>query len=145
MYTLTVHQPFASLIVLGFKRWETRPWVTHYKGPLLIHAGAARTVEGHRVFHLPTVHQFLSAHGCHNWDQLPRSAIIGGVTVVETVPTEAFHHSRPLHASEELVGNFPPGYYAFALTKPHAIAPGIPCHGKPGLWSYDHALPAAVA
>lgn len=36
---ITVHQPFASLIVAGFKDVENRSWGTEYRGPLYIHAG----------------------------------------------------------------------------------------------------------
>ena len=31
---LTMHQPWASLLVLGFKRIEGREWSTDYRGPL---------------------------------------------------------------------------------------------------------------
>lgn len=35
---LSMHQPWASLLVLGFKRFEGREWTTKYRGPLYIHA-----------------------------------------------------------------------------------------------------------
>jgi hypothetical protein len=35
---LSMHQPWASLLVLGFKRFEGREWTSKYKGPLWIHA-----------------------------------------------------------------------------------------------------------
>jgi hypothetical protein len=35
---LTLTQPWASLVVLGSKKLETRGWRTNYHGPLLIHA-----------------------------------------------------------------------------------------------------------
>lgn len=39
MRLLTIHQPWAWLIVAGFKRFENRGWHTNYRGPVLIHAG----------------------------------------------------------------------------------------------------------
>jgi len=39
MKTLTLYQPWATLIALGEKRIETRSWYTSYRGPLAIHAG----------------------------------------------------------------------------------------------------------
>ena len=36
--TLSMHQPWASLLVLGFKRFEGREWNNKYRGPLWIHA-----------------------------------------------------------------------------------------------------------
>jgi hypothetical protein len=35
---ITLHQPYASLIALGLKEFETRHWGVDYRGPLLIHA-----------------------------------------------------------------------------------------------------------
>ena len=39
MKAITVHQPWASLLTLGYKGYETRSWATSYRGPILIHAG----------------------------------------------------------------------------------------------------------
>jgi hypothetical protein len=38
---LTIRQPWASLIAVGAKTIETRPFSTKYRGPLAIHAGKA--------------------------------------------------------------------------------------------------------
>ena len=40
---LSIRQPWAWLIVNGFKDVENRDWSTTYIGPLLIHAGGNRT------------------------------------------------------------------------------------------------------
>lgn len=42
MKALTLYQPWASLIALGVKTVETRPWATKYRGPLAIHAGKVK-------------------------------------------------------------------------------------------------------
>jgi hypothetical protein len=39
---LTIRQPWASLIAVGAKTIETRPFSTKYRGPLAIHAGLAK-------------------------------------------------------------------------------------------------------
>lgn len=39
---LTVCQPYAEEIARCAKRVENRTWYTHYRGPLLIHAGKSR-------------------------------------------------------------------------------------------------------
>lgn len=36
---LSMHQPWASLVVYGFKRFEGRMWTSRYRGPLWIQAG----------------------------------------------------------------------------------------------------------
>jgi len=35
---LSMHQPWASLVVFGFKRFEGRQWTNKYRGPLWIHS-----------------------------------------------------------------------------------------------------------
>jgi len=39
MLTLSIRQPWAWLIVHGYKTIENRTWQTAYRGPILIHAG----------------------------------------------------------------------------------------------------------
>ena len=36
---LTIHHPWASLIAVGAKKYETRSWATKYRGQIAIHAG----------------------------------------------------------------------------------------------------------
>jgi hypothetical protein len=39
MKALTVLQPYAQLIAVGAKQYETRSWATKHRGPTAIHAG----------------------------------------------------------------------------------------------------------
>ena len=39
MKVLTVKEPWASLIINGYKMYEFRSWKTKYRGKILIHAG----------------------------------------------------------------------------------------------------------
>lgn len=38
-FALSIRQPWAWLIAMGFKDIENRDWPTRYRGPVLIHAG----------------------------------------------------------------------------------------------------------
>ena len=40
MKVLTIKEPWASLIINGYKRYEFRSWKTKYRGKILIHAGS---------------------------------------------------------------------------------------------------------
>jgi len=42
MKALSIRQPWAWLIVNGYKDIENRSWHTNYRGPVLIHASAAK-------------------------------------------------------------------------------------------------------
>lgn len=39
MKVLTIREPWASLIIEGYKEYEFRSWKTNYRGKILIHAG----------------------------------------------------------------------------------------------------------
>lgn len=39
MKAITIRQPWAGLIAVGEKVYETRSWPTKYRGPIAIHAG----------------------------------------------------------------------------------------------------------
>ena len=39
MKALTIREPWASLIINGYKKYEFRSWKTNYRGKILIHAG----------------------------------------------------------------------------------------------------------
>ena len=42
MKTLTIKEPYATLIKEGIKKYEFRTWKTNYRGPILIHAGKGK-------------------------------------------------------------------------------------------------------
>lgn len=44
---LSIRQPWAWLIVNGYKDVENRDWPTRFRGPVLIHAGKTLTVKHH--------------------------------------------------------------------------------------------------
>lgn len=39
---ITIWQPWASLLAMGAKQYETRSWATSYRGPIAIHAAAMK-------------------------------------------------------------------------------------------------------
>ena len=42
MKTLTIKEPWASLIINGYKEYEFRSWKTNYRGKILIHAALSK-------------------------------------------------------------------------------------------------------
>lgn len=51
MKAISIRQPWAWLIAQGYKDIENRSWATRYRGPVLIHASAAK----------PTVNDYMHA------------------------------------------------------------------------------------
>ncbi len=49
MKCLSLRQPWATLLLLGEKRHETRPWRTEYRGPLVIRASVSFPPAAHAL------------------------------------------------------------------------------------------------
>jgi hypothetical protein len=90
---LSVRQPWAWLIVSGLKDIENRPRRTHYRGPLLIHAGLS--LESYNEENVAWLNQ---KYGIHIPKELHTGGIVGIVDVVDCVAN---------HKSEWFIkGNF---------------------------------------
>ncbi len=50
MKAITIKQPFATLIALGYKEYEFRTWKTNYRGEILIHAAKSVDAEAMKRF-----------------------------------------------------------------------------------------------
>lgn len=55
MKAITLHQPWATLIMVGLKRFETRGQRFTYKGPLAIHASRSWTLQGAQLLKDPNI------------------------------------------------------------------------------------------
>lgn len=150
MKALSILQPWASLIVLGHKRIETRSWNTKYRGPLLIHASAKYT--NHQDWLATEWHVMLDdSQVYHNH----RGAIIGMVNVVDTGRTDILIPDNKveilgdgqydyihLTKQEEAFGDYSPGRYGWLLSEPLLFPEPIPCKGALGIWNVPENLTA---
>jgi hypothetical protein len=75
---LSVRQPWAWLIVNGYKDVENRSWRTHYRGPVLIHAGANTSELSE-----PTIQRIEHRHGIKLPREFETGGIIGVVDIVD--------------------------------------------------------------
>jgi hypothetical protein len=113
---LTLHQPWASLIAEGVKRYETRAWTTRYRGPIAIHAGL-RTVPG-------------VGHG------LPHGCIVAIADLVDVLPSDQV----TADVVQRCVGDLAPGRYAWVLDDVRKLDLPIHCGGAQGLWQVAPAV-----
>lgn len=130
---LTVHQPWAWLIVKRFKTYETRHWPTSYRGELAIHAGKAGTVHQFETWEAIREHIIPEAN-LPRWDKLLRGYVLGTVTLVDCIPTRALHG---LSSQERALGDFTPGRYGWKLENPVVFDEPRPWRGKQGLWDIE--------
>jgi hypothetical protein len=133
MKTLSLLQPWASLVVIGPKKIETRSWQTAYRGELLIHASSGK--KGSVLCQELPFRKYVSSFA-----QLPLGAIIGSVILRDIVPMEQLQLSAArlaaLTLEEKAFGDYTKGRYAWLLEHPVPFDPPILVRGSLGLWSY---------
>jgi hypothetical protein len=81
---LSIKQPWASLIVNGYKRIENRNWPTKFRGPVLIHASKSIDKEARNDVALgihPVTGDALRFDGM----DFPTEGIIGIATIVDCI------------------------------------------------------------
>jgi len=83
MKTLTVKQPWASLIVEGIKDIENRTWKTKFRGRVLVHAGKNCAFD----YLMPDGRMISDTTDKLGWhyDNIPHGSIIGSVEIVDCV------------------------------------------------------------
>ncbi len=140
MRALTVRQPWASLIALGYKRMETRSRTTSVRGPIAIHAGLAMPCKiGETLILAPasalnrvelddfdplTVERdrggLLLRGGRLAWPyRLPMGVVVATSNLFQVRPTSSIEHAPgPL---EEALGDHSPGRFAWSLETPQPI------------------------
>lgn len=126
MKTISIKQPWASLIAHGIKDIENRSWRTNYRGRVLIHAAKAPVKEGWSA--LDKV-QFDKVSGHKNKlygdkEELPQGTIIGSVEIVDCV------QDHPSLWAEK-------GVWNWVLANPVLYQTPIPAKGKLSLWEFE--------
>ena len=84
MIALSIRQPWAWLIVNGYKDVENRSWPTTYRGPVLIHAGKGMTREEYAECRDVAL-AILPAIPFPEFDALERGGIVGQAVLSECV------------------------------------------------------------
>lgn len=136
MKAISLWQPWASLVVHGQKKIETRAWPvpkTLIGKRIAIHAALLTRHDG-----LMNVPPFL---GLLDGD-LPHGAVVGSVKLsscVRMTPTNIaeFTQRQPL---EVQLGDWQPGRYAWVLREPRVLDSPVPVRGSQGFFRVDSAL-----
>lgn len=149
MKVISLWEPWATLLVRGAKRFETRPTNTHHRGPLAIAATATIAMPvrdlmctasdfRHAVYEALgfksrclLISEFLEQHN-QVMDLLIRNCghIIGVVDLVDTRRTEQVR--LDLSKRELLFGNYSDGRWAWLTENARPLPEPIPWKGAQG-------------
>jgi ASCH domain-containing protein len=122
---VTIRQPFPELILRKRKHVEIRSWRTHYRGPLLIHAGMRMDSEFARELGLSP-------------EKLTTSAFVG-VAVLSDVRPYTRADSKLLK-KRRAGGGWYPNLFSWVLTKPRRLSAPIKAQGRLGLFGVSRAV-----
>lgn len=125
MKALTIKEPWATLVIEGYKEYEFRSWKTKYRGKILIHAGM--TIEK----------DMLNRFSCYNLEYTPGS-IIGEAILTDCILVDEYFNKKLRDMNEVVYGKSNhTETYAWKLEEIKKYDKPIPVKGKLGLWNYE--------
>lgn len=126
MKVLSIKEPWASLIMNGTKKIETRSWKTKYRGEIYIHASLSKAkITKPEVYELIKDMNFKCGY------------IICKCNLVDCIymTDEYVNDMKTNHFEEYICGHYEVGRYAWIVEDVKVIEP-IESKGKLGLWNY---------
>lgn len=141
MKAISLLQPWATLIMLGYKEFETRSWATKHRGALAIAASAGKPAAAREACAPGTdLAQLLANHGL-TFDDLPRGVVLGVCSVDEMHKVDETW-DLVLGEVELACGDYTAGRYAWALSHVQAFETPVPCKGALSLWEVSAEVEA---
>ena len=123
MKVITIMQPFATLIAIGIKHYETRSWPTKYRGDLLIHAG--KGIDYLDLCYQEPFKSILKHYGYNYMSDLPMGKIIAKTVLKNCIqvkesnicisPTAILADNTIIKNREFDFGDYAEGRYAWRL------------------------------
>ena len=124
MKVLTIKEPWATLIIDGYKKYEFRSWKTKYRGKILIHAGLTLEKDN------------LEKFKAYNLD-ISKGEIIGEAELVDCILVDEKFNQKLLKIDPIVYGKSNHiMLYAWKLENVEKYETKIPVKGKLGLWNY---------
>ena len=120
MRALSIRQPWAWLVVNGYKDIENRTWSANFQGRIYVHAGQRMVADDY-----PGQREYIIRSGIVVPTHLARGAIIGEVTITGCLTDS----DSPWFC----------GPYGFTLEDPVAYETPIPWRGQLGFFQVDIA------
>lgn len=138
MKCISLWQPWATLLVYGYKIHETRSWPTNVRGPVAIHAAKKKDSEARW---LSTEFPFADALDGTEFNDLPFGCLLGTVQLVDCIPTEVAYPDNWDHGRNDFYfGNFEPGRWAWKCESPTMLSDPIPYKGAQGFFEVPDEL-----
>ena len=127
MKAISLWQPWASAIALGYKAIETRGWPTRHRGAIAIHAAKRWTRDERDMAKM-----LAEDHGLDGLLNPPRGCIVAIADLVSVRPTE--HLVDQITKRELMLGNYVHGRFGWMLENVRPLKQPVPFRGMQGLF-----------
>lgn len=135
---MSMHQPWASLLVYGFKRFEGRDWTHKYRGPLWIHATSQKPDQSLIDQLEASYRNFYKSIG-EDMPPFPdryiTSSILGRIDLVDIIPLDEYRDTIPPLLQEPTESE-----YQFVCRNPQFLELPLKMAGQPGIYKMDKTL-----
>lgn len=129
-WCLSMHQPWASLLVRGVKRVEGRSWYTSHRGRLWI-AAAAKKPTPQEVAEVEDMYRHIYRGEPAFPQDYPTGCLLGCVHLTDCLSQESFREHFP-DVREESASPF-----VFICSAPHELLVKFPMKGKHKIWKME--------
>jgi len=136
---LSLTQPWATLVAINAKRFETRSQRRNYRGWLAIHASTEFPRDCVALCYERPFCDVLSAAGFNNSDDLPRGAVIA---IADLTDCRSTNEWKPI-GLERAFGNYSPNRFALRMDHVRRTKELIPMKGMLGIWRMPRAITEA--
>ncbi|XP_029430277.1 activating signal cointegrator 1 isoform X4 [Rhinatrema bivittatum] len=130
---LSMHQPWASLLIKGIKRVEGRTWYSSHRGRLWI-AAAAKRPAPQEISQLEASYRMLLPKGTEFPKDYPTGCLLGCVNVTDCTSQEQFKDQYPDLCQES------GSPFVFICTHPQELIVKFPIKGKHKIWKLESKI-----
>jgi hypothetical protein len=137
MRAITIHSPWAELIVLGEKRFETRSWFPDETGyPIAIHAGKNSESIADALLRDP-FRSVLNTHSICRQSDFKLGHVLGVAWLASCRPTEIVR--AVIYPQERAFGDYGDGRFAWELTHVLRFQTPVATRGFQKIWTWHEA------
>lgn len=128
---ITLTQPWATLMALGWKTIETRSWSTRFRGPIAIHAAKAFPKACRELTVQEYFGPMLFTGGYYRPEQLPLGQILAVCFLDGCEPTEALYPR--ISEMERAFGDYGAGRFGFVTSEIRVLKQPLAFKGALGI------------
>lgn len=135
--TITLTEPWGTLVTLGVKKIETRSWASKHRGWLVIHTSKSFPLWAKRLCLEEPFRSILSDHGFYCYPSGIHNFRLGCVIgQARLVDIQKITPDNIPEEPERSFGDYTPGRFAWHLTDASRLEEPLPAPGSLGVWEW---------